>query len=116
MPVLDLRPATDQLAALVRGVRDDQFDAPTPCPEMPVGALLDHVGMLALAFTRAADKTAGDDGPPPPVDAANLPEDWREEIPTRLDALAAAWQAPDAWTGTTRATSPRPRAATGSMW
>ncbi|MBY5161944.1 TIGR03086 family metal-binding protein [Salsipaludibacter albus] len=103
MPALDLRPATDQLAAVVRGVDDDQLDAPTPCPEMPVGALLDHMGMLALAFTRAADRTAGDDGPPPPMDAANLPEDWREEIPTRLDALAAAWQSPEAWTGTTRA-------------
>ena len=54
--LIDLRPAADRLAAIVRGVRDDQLDAPTPCPEYTVGDLLDHIGGLAKAFTWAATK------------------------------------------------------------
>ena len=49
-------PAARQLATLVRGVTDEQLDAPTPCPEYTVGDLLDHIGGLAKAFTWAATK------------------------------------------------------------
>ncbi len=101
--MLDLGPAATEMSRLVREVRDDQLDAPTPCPGYSLGALLDHVHGLALAFRMAADKERFEDGstPAPKGDADALPADWREAIGTRLDALAHAWTAPAAWEGTT---------------
>jgi uncharacterized protein (TIGR03086 family) len=100
MPV-NIKPATDRLAALVRATPDDALSEPTPC-DMPVGELLDHIGMLALAFSDAARKHASElTSSPPPPDVSNLGNDWREEISRRLDALASAWTHDDAWNGTT---------------
>ncbi len=102
--LLDLRPAARQLAALVRGVTDGQLTAPTPCPEYTVGDLVDHIGGLAKAFTWAATKESL--GMPDQVasgDGSRLDADWRQRIPADLEALAAAWQDPDAWTGMTKA-------------
>jgi uncharacterized protein (TIGR03086 family) len=102
MPDIDLTPAADQLAALVAGVPDDALAGPTPCPDMAVGDLLDHVAGLSLAFTAAATKEPLPGGPAgPSADAAALPDDWRTVIPERLAALAAAWQDPAAWEGMT---------------
>lgn len=100
--MLDLEPATSALAAIVAGVRDDQLDAATPCPDMTVADLLDHVAGLALAFTGAARK-APVPGPPPRPDGARLDPDWRRLIPERLAALAEAWRDPAAWSGETSA-------------
>ncbi len=104
MTALDLTPAAQRMTALVNGIRDDQLDAPTPCPSHPVGDLLAHVGGLALAFTAAAKKERGDLVEQAPGDSnlPPLPGDWRARIPADLDALAAAWAQEDAWTGMTR--------------
>jgi uncharacterized protein (TIGR03086 family) len=99
--MLDLHPATDVLSGLIRGVRDDQLTAPTPCEGRSLGALLDHVDGLALAFAAAAAKTPLDGGPS--ADASRLGLDWRQRIPERLDALALAWRDESAWQGVTRA-------------
>jgi uncharacterized protein (TIGR03086 family) len=102
MPV-NLAPATTRMADLVRGVPDDALGNPTPS-DISLGALLDHVRTLTLAFTAAAQRdfsTFG--GPPPKPDAANLDGDWRERICASLDGLAAAWSEPEAWTGMTKA-------------
>jgi uncharacterized protein (TIGR03086 family) len=98
---IDLRPLTDRMARLVRGVPDDALDRPTPCTEYSVGDLLDHIAGFAVAFRAAAVKRPL--GPAPAGDAAHLPPDWRERIPRDLDALADAWDAPDAWDGMTAA-------------
>jgi uncharacterized protein (TIGR03086 family) len=102
--LVDLGPAASRLGALVAQVDDAQLGAPTPCPSYTLGDLIDHVGGLARAFTDAAAKSfAGPAGPPPPGDASNLTDEWRTRIPRDLDALAAAWREPDAWTGMTSA-------------
>lgn len=99
----DLRPAAELVTAVVRGVGDDQLGGPTPCPDYTVGDLLDHLRGLAIAFTRAARKETSAGDSPPRVDAAHLPDGWRDEIPERVAELAAAWQDPGAWTGQTAA-------------
>jgi uncharacterized protein (TIGR03086 family) len=102
--MLDLEPATSTLSGLVEGVRDDQLGAPTPCRDMSLGALIDHVDGLALAFTAAATKTplpAGSQGPS--ADASRLGADWRGRIPERLAGLARAWRDAGAWEGMTHA-------------
>ncbi len=100
----DLTPATAAVAAVVAGVRDDQLDARTPCPDMTVATLLDHLHGLAWAFTAAAEKAVdAGSSPAPQADGNALVAAWREEIPARLATLARAWADPQAWTGMTAA-------------
>lgn len=102
--MLDLAPAARALGAVVAEIPAERLSGPTPCPEYTVGDLLDHVHGLAIAFTAAALKDAslaGADGPS--GDASRLPGTWRQDIPARLEELAAAWADASAWTGTTQA-------------
>src|SRR5687768_11678075 len=105
--MIDLRPAARQLADLVAAVRDDQLDAPTPCPAYTLGDLVEHVGGLALAFTSAARKSwpgeADAGGAPPAGDASRLADDWRTSIPRDVVAMGEAWQDAAAWSGMTSA-------------
>ncbi|RBY91034.1 TIGR03086 family metal-binding protein [Blastococcus sp. TF02A-30] len=98
---IDLAPAAAEVARVVAGVHDDQLGDPTPCPGMPVGALLDHLVGLTLAFRMAAEKVPQPDGPS--ADAGALADDWRSRLPAQLDALVAAWRKPAAWEGETEA-------------
>ncbi|WP_139979320.1 TIGR03086 family metal-binding protein [Nocardioides litoris] len=100
--LLDLGPATRELARLVRATRDDQLDGPTPCPSYRVSDLCDHVRGLVVAFTHAATREPLPGGPAGPVaDGTSLPPDWREEVVASLDRLAAAWTDPAAHDGVT---------------
>ncbi|MGW0547426.1 TIGR03086 family metal-binding protein [Streptomyces altiplanensis] len=103
-PLLDFEPAVRQVARLLDGITDEQLSAPTPCEKYEVRHLLAHLVGLTAAFRDAAKKELGpstdtDPGAALPV----LDDDWRTRLPRRLDELAAAWRAPDAWQGTTRA-------------
>ncbi len=99
---VDLRPTTSALAALVRGVRDDQLTGPTPCPAYSVADLLDHIGGLSVAFAHAARK---DDlaARAPSADGSLLEDGFRDRIATALVELGEAWQEPGAYDGTTMA-------------
>ncbi|MGW2179866.1 TIGR03086 family metal-binding protein [Streptomyces sp. NPDC001732] len=104
IPTIDLEPAARQIASLLDGIDDRQLAGPTPCPDYTVRELLAHVVGLSTAFRDAARKDLGpttDTAPTaaPPV----LAEGWRETLPALLDELVAAWRAPDARQGTTRA-------------
>ena len=102
--MLDFGPATAELVRVLTSVRDDQLEDPTPCTEMRVRDLIDHVDGFAMAFTFAATRaplTGG--GGPPQVDGSRIGTDWRERIPAKLDALADAWRDPAAWEGMTQA-------------
>ncbi|WP_042418483.1 TIGR03086 family metal-binding protein [Streptacidiphilus anmyonensis] len=99
---VDFRPATELLGALVRGVREEQWDLETPCGGISVGRLLDHIDGLSLAFTAAARKERlPDGGRAREPDAARLEDTWRERLPAGLDALAEAWDPGAAWEGVT---------------
>jgi uncharacterized protein (TIGR03086 family) len=100
--MIDLRPAAQRLASAVTAIPDDALAAPTPCPEYTVGDLVEHVAGLSLAFRAAATKAAIEGAPAAPAgDASRLAPDWRTRIPQDLDALAASWQDPEAWSGMT---------------
>jgi uncharacterized protein (TIGR03086 family) len=103
MTALDLGPATRATAALVAGVRDDQLDAPTPCPAYSVGDLLDHLGGLSVAFTEAALKDTPEGGHEPSADGSRLEPGFRDRIGAALSGLAEAWRAPGAFDGMTMA-------------
>jgi uncharacterized protein (TIGR03086 family) len=97
MTVPDLEPAARRLAALLDRVPDSALDAPTPCADLPVAGLLDHLLGLADAFRAAAAKEPYPDGATP--SAGHLDPQWRSLLPTRLDALVAAWRDPAAGEG-----------------
>ena len=108
MPAIDLQPAATEVARLLDGVTDDHLAGPTPCPEYPVAALLDHLLGLSLAFTWAARKTpetanGGTGSGPGSATAEHLDPRWRTLLPQRLDELVAAWREPAAWDGMTEA-------------
>ena len=46
-----------EVARVVAGVRDEQLTGPTPCADMSVAALLDHLDGLTVAFRAAAEKS-----------------------------------------------------------
>lgn len=97
----DFGPAAARMTALAENIRDEQLDGRTPCPDYTVGGLLAHVLGLSLAFRLAADKAGSplqDQAPAP----AELPPNWRAELPVRLTELAAAWQQESAWDGMTK--------------
>lgn len=102
---LDFDPPVRQLRALLLGVTDEDLTAPTPCPDWPVAALLDHLMGLSWVFAQAARKLTDDatGGPPPQPSAADLPPHWRSRMPVMLEELATAWKDPAAWTGTAQA-------------
>lgn len=104
--MIDLHPAADRLGGLLGAVADDQLGLPTPCPELCLGDLIDHVGTFAVRFAAAARKDV--EGPmsaPPSPSRTNLEPGWRDRIARDLRALAEAWRDPQAWQGTTYAGS-----------
>jgi uncharacterized protein (TIGR03086 family) len=106
--MIDLDPAAREVARLLDGVADDRLADPTPCPAYPVGALLDHLMGLSLAFTWAARKTTategdGDESAPGLATAEHLDSQWRTVLPRRLRELVEAWRDPTAWEGMTEA-------------
>src|SRR4029453_10643342 len=103
----DLGSAAERMATLIRKVPDDALDAATPCPKYSLGDLVEHVGWLSLAFTAAANKELGGaSAQGPSGDASRLEDDWRDQIPRRLHALAHAPGATRSRPGSTRSRRP----------
>jgi uncharacterized protein (TIGR03086 family) len=101
MTVPDLEPAARILVTLLDGVPDSALAAPTPCADTPVAGLLDHLMGLSEGLRAAAAKEP--DRGAPKASAGNLDPQWRSVLPTRLDALVAAWRDPAAGEGLTSA-------------
>jgi uncharacterized protein (TIGR03086 family) len=100
----DLHEATARMARLVETVPDDEISASTPCPDLTLGALIDHVGGFVKVFTASARKEIGEGTAQPPDPRADrLEPGWRARIASDLSELADAWDAPDAWDGMTQA-------------
>ena len=104
MPNPDLHGAAGRMARLLEAVPNGSLGAPTPCPDLSLGALIDHVGGFVTVFAASAKKEIGElTAPPPDPRADNLEPAWRARMTADLSALADAWDAPDAWEGMTQA-------------
>jgi len=111
----DLEPAARQLITLAAAVTDDMLQAPTPCGDYTVADLLAHAMGLTIAFRDAADKKGSPAQDAEPGRVA-LDPGWREALPGRLLAMAAAWHSPQARPSRSRpvprfSTAPSPSAA-----
>ena len=62
--------------------------------------MLAHIIGFSVGFRDGAAKVSGPTTSTPPGPMA-LPEDWREQLPTRVAELAKAWRDPSAWEGET---------------
>lgn len=75
------------------------MDAPTPCPELPVEALIDHEGGFAKVFTASAKEEIGDFTAQPPDprqgtwNPAGALDTVAESNGTLTAAVALAWLA-----------------------
>jgi uncharacterized protein (TIGR03086 family) len=104
MPNPDLHAAADRMTSLLAAVPIDSMDVSTPCPDLPLGALIDHVGGFATVFAASARKDLGKlTAQPPDPSADNLEPGWRARLAAGLSVLADAWDAADAWEGMTQA-------------
>jgi uncharacterized protein (TIGR03086 family) len=100
----DLHAPADRLARLLAAVPDDGLDRATPCADLPLGGLIDHVGQFAKVFAATAAKDVGErTASPPEPSGSHLEPGWRARMTSDLQALADAWDAPDAWDGMTQA-------------
>jgi uncharacterized protein (TIGR03086 family) len=100
--MIDLEPVTEQMAAIVGNIGEEQVAGPTPLERTNVADLLTHVLGLTIAFRDAAAKISGPTTDVlPEADGADLPPDWRYSMLQRLSELAQAWRAPEAWQGDT---------------
>ncbi|WP_328749486.1 TIGR03086 family metal-binding protein [Streptomyces sp. NBC_00285] len=109
--LLDL--ARERAVPVVRGIPDTALDAPTPCAEYDVKALVNHLFQVVVQFQRLAAKEASDFGASAP-DRVAEGSDWRERFVAEADRLVVAWSAPGAEEGVTGAMD-MPARLVGSM-
>ncbi|WNV88602.1 TIGR03086 family metal-binding protein [Umezawaea sp. Da 62-37] len=83
----------------VRGLRD--LDAPTPCAEYDVRALVEHMLTWGPALAGAGRKVVV-----PPGEDVRVGDDWAAGLEAVLDDVAAAWSDDGAWQGTTHMGGP----------
>ncbi|HZE41899.1 MAG TPA: TIGR03086 family metal-binding protein [Stackebrandtia sp.] len=95
---------------LVRGVTDDQLDAPTPCRDYAVRDLVNHLYGVMVEFQKSA---RGE-----PMDFASetdhLEGDWREGFAAETRKVIDAWCRPGTTDGVEE-TFGMPRAVIGRM-
>ncbi|MEW2404137.1 TIGR03086 family metal-binding protein [Streptomyces sp. NPDC046862] len=100
--------ASDAAVEVVRGVGPGNLDRPTPCPEMTVGALVNHLFHWtgALAHAAALKQPPQRPQPDPAAEDRDLTTEpgWAEAYAAASSATAEAWSDPRAWSGETSLT------------
>jgi uncharacterized protein (TIGR03086 family) len=101
MEIHDMMAAAGAVAVRVaRGVRPDQLDAPTPCPDWDVRTLVNHLVLWsAFRSEAAARKQPTDETYTEDTDFTQ--GDWAETFAAQLDRATAAWAEPGATDGET---------------
>ncbi len=101
MEIHDMMAAAGAVAVRVaRGVRPDQLDAPTPCPNWDVRTLVNHLVLWsAFRSEAAARKQPTDETYTEDTDFTQ--GDWAETFAAQLDRATAAWAEPGATDGET---------------
>ncbi len=87
--------AAERAVPVVRGIRDDQLGAPTPCSEFQVRDLLNHFHQVVVNFQVLATREQPDFSSTPDV----ITGDWRDEFARATDRLIEAWSDPAALEG-----------------
>jgi uncharacterized protein (TIGR03086 family) len=91
--------AAQTMVTIIDAIKPDQLDAPTPCHEFDVRALISHLLHWSPVLEGAAHKN-----PTPPLagpETSHTSDDWAAMLKERITSTASAWSAPEAWTGMT---------------
>jgi uncharacterized protein (TIGR03086 family) len=100
MPPRDhLHSVVASLEPVVRGVSDQDLDAPTPCSEFDVRGVANHLLGTIEAMRRVGASEPLDPDDPWGTNGDNVTDHWQDDLNQRLSAFAEAWSAPDAWEG-----------------
>jgi uncharacterized protein (TIGR03086 family) len=89
--------AAAPIVDVVRAIRSDQLDAPTPCAEFDVRGLVNHL----LYWGPTLEGSARKESVPPPEAVDVFDDDWARRLAAQVDRLVDAWGDPAAWQGTT---------------
>jgi uncharacterized protein (TIGR03086 family) len=89
--ITELRQALDRTAEIVAGVSPDQYDAPTPCSEMNVRELVNHLVAGNIGFSGAANGDAMDMSV---FEQDHLGDDPAGAYRRSAEMALAAWQRP----------------------
>lgn len=87
------------LQPVIQGVSDSQFHDRTPCTDYTVRDLINHLLGTSEAMRRVGAGEALDPNDPWGTGGNHVTDQWREDLGSRLTALAKAWSQPDAWEG-----------------
>jgi len=87
--VQKLSEAFDHTEGVLRGVRPEHLDQPTPCPEWDVQTLVSHFGGVVVNMGRGA----GGEALLAPDEAFPVGEDLAARFRTEADRTLAAWRA-----------------------
>jgi uncharacterized protein (TIGR03086 family) len=115
-----VRAAAHLAAGAVAAVPAGAWEAPTPCSDYDLRALVDHLAWGTVLSQRAATRTPLEHDwsvpEPPPFLAGQEPPAWAAALAPELDAAADAWADPAAWEGeTVMGASPMPASVVGPM-
>jgi uncharacterized protein (TIGR03086 family) len=120
IPPSAVRAAADLASTALAAVTPDRLTAPTPCRDLDVRALLDHLAWAAVLSQLAAVRTPLEHDwssltPAPFLDGLPV-EQWAAAIPVELDTAADAWADRAAWEGETlMGAAPMPASVVGAM-
>ncbi|QXG76635.1 TIGR03086 family protein [Modestobacter sp. L9-4] len=120
IPPSAVRAAADLASTALAAVTPDRLTAPTPCRDLDVRALLDHLAWAAVLSQLAAVRTPLQHDwssltPAPFLDGLPV-EQWAAAIPVELDTAADAWADRAAWEGETlMGAAPMPASVVGAM-
>ncbi|TQM82426.1 uncharacterized protein (TIGR03086 family) [Saccharothrix saharensis] len=102
---------------VVGNVEPDRMDAPTPCAEFDVRALVNHLLFWGPSLNAAGRKASVALPAASEAEADLVSGDWAAELAAVLRDRVDAWREPSAWEGTTTLGGPQemPAAMIGAM-
>ncbi|MEU8133991.1 TIGR03086 family metal-binding protein [Streptodolium elevatio] len=100
--------AAEAMAAVARGITDDQLANKTPCAEYDVRGLVNHLLFWGPSLAGGGRKESVPQPAGTESDVDLTADDWRRSLLALLDDITASWAPPSAWEGETTMGTPHP--------